>query len=262
MKHSQNPKQLASAIENLENLKAKFDQKKPLIFLDFDGTLAPIVENHEDAKMDEETREIVQQLSKKYAIAVVSGRGLSDVREKVGLLDIFYAGSHGFEIAGPNNFKKENEEAQKMLPIFDEVEEILQKKLSEINGVRFERKKFTLAIHYRQVAEKEVSKFHSLIENVVKNYPKLHKGDGKKVVEIKPNIDWHKGKAVNFLRKELSYEKNPFSIYLGDDTTDEDAFREMENGLGILVGEHGHDSYADYRVENITEVKKFLKALL
>ncbi|WBL22800.1 trehalose-phosphatase [Zunongwangia sp. HRR-M8] len=262
MKQSQDPKKLPSAIENLEVLKEKFSTNKPLIFLDFDGTLAPIVENHEDAGMDNETKEIVKQLSENYAIAVVSGRGLSDVRNKVGLKDIYYAGSHGFEIAGPKNFEKDNEEAQKMLPVFDKVEEKLQEKLSAIKGVRFERKKFTLAIHYRQVSEEKISEFHSIIENVVSNYSNLHKGDGKKVVEIKPNIDWHKGKAVNFLRKELSTATNPFSIYLGDDTTDEDAFREMENGYGILVGEHGNDSYADYRVENITEVKRFLKELL
>ncbi|SFB85591.1 trehalose 6-phosphate phosphatase [Zunongwangia mangrovi] len=262
MKTLQDPKQLDPAIENLEELQSKFSKNKPLIFLDFDGTLAPIVENHEDAGMDDETRKIVKKLSQKYAIAVVSGRGLSDVREKVGLTDIYYAGSHGFEIAGPNNFEKDNEEAEKMLPVFNEIEEKLQQKLKVIDGVRFERKKFTLAIHYRQVAEEKVSEFHKIIENEVENYPKLHKGDGKKVVEIKPNIDWHKGKAVNFLRKELSEEENPFSIYLGDDTTDEDAFREMENGIGILVGEHANDSYADYRVENIEEVKQFLNALL
>ncbi|WP_272957464.1 trehalose-phosphatase [Zunongwangia profunda] len=262
MKTLQDPKQLDSAIKNLEEIQLKFSKNKPLIFLDFDGTLAPIVENHEDAGMDDETREIVKQLSNKYAIAVVSGRGLSDVRNKVGLPDIYYAGSHGFEIAGPNNFEKDNEEAKKMLPVFTQIEQTLRQELNKIDGVRFERKKFTLAIHYRQVAEEKISEFHNIIENVVENYPDLHKGDGKKVVEIKPNIDWHKGKAVNFLRKELSTHKNPFSIYLGDDTTDEDAFREMENGIGILVGEHGNDSYADYRIENIEEVKQFLSALL
>ncbi|MCL6219495.1 trehalose-phosphatase [Zunongwangia pacifica] len=262
MKTLRDPKLLDSAIENLEELQSKFSHNKPLIFLDFDGTLAPIVENHEDAGMDEETKKIVNELSNNYAIAVVSGRGLSDVRDKVGLADIYYAGSHGFEIAGPNNFEKDNEEAEKMLPVFDEIEQKLQQELNDIEGVRFERKKFTLAIHYRQVTQEKISAFHNIIENTIANYPKLHKGDGKKVVEIKPNIDWHKGKAVNFLRKELSDQENPFSIYLGDDTTDEDAFREMENGIGILVGEHGNDSYADYRLESITQVKQFLKALL
>ena len=262
MKILQDPRQLDSAIEHLEEIQLKFSKNKPLIFLDFDGTLAPIVENHEDAGMDDETRKIVKQLSNKYSIAVVSGRGLSDVRDKVGLLDIYYAGSHGFEIAGPNNFEKDNEEAKKMLPVFNQIEQKLQQELNKIDGVRFERKKFTLAIHYRQIAEGKISEFHNIIENVVENYPGLHKGDGKKVVEIKPNIDWHKGKAVNFLRKELSEHENPFSIYLGDDTTDEDAFREMENGIGILVGEHGNDSYADYRIENIEGVKQFLSALL
>ena len=163
MKHSQDPEKLPSAIKTLGTLKDQFSKNKPLIFLDFDGTLAPIVENHEDAGMDDETREIVKQLSNKYAIAVVSGRGLSDVRDKVGLPDIYYAGSHGFEIAGPNNFEKDNEEAKKMLPVFTQIEQKLRQELNKIDGVRFERKKFTLAIHYRQVAEAKISEFHNLL---------------------------------------------------------------------------------------------------
>ncbi|MDX1603191.1 MAG: trehalose-phosphatase, partial [Salinimicrobium sediminis] len=81
-------------------------------------------------------------------------------------------------------------------------------------------------------------------------------------IEIRPDIDWDKGKAVEFLKKELSDQKDPFSIYVGDDVTDEDAFREVRHGLGILVGEHSQKTYADYSLKDLDEVKIFFRNLL
>ncbi|MDT0688084.1 trehalose-phosphatase [Autumnicola psychrophila] len=254
--------QLPSALKKAEELKKEFSDKKALLFLDFDGTLAPIVENHEDAAISEEMRDLVQQLSKVYPTAVVSGRGMKDVNQRVNLPELYYAGSHGFEISGPNNFLKENDEAQKVLPIFDKIEPILKEKLKDINGVDFERKKFTLAIHYRKVDENRTSEVHTRVSEVLKDYPQLLKADGKKVIEVRPAIDWHKGKAVEFLKEHLGEKNQKFSVYIGDDVTDEDAFKYVDNGIGILVSEHGNKTYADYSLENIDEVKEFFQLLL
>ncbi|MDT0645836.1 trehalose-phosphatase [Zunongwangia sp. F260] len=253
---------LPSALKNAEELKKEFRDKKALLFLDFDGTLAPIVENHEDAAISEEMRDLVQQLSKVYPTAVVSGRGMKDVNQRVNLPELYYAGSHGFEISGPGNFLKENDEAQKVLPIFDKIQPILKQKLKDINGVDFERKKFTLAIHYRKVDENFTSEVHTRVSEVLKDYPELLKADGKKVIEVRPAIDWHKGKAVEFLKEQLGEKDQKFSVYIGDDVTDEDAFKYVDNGLGILVGDHGNKTYADYSLENIDEVKEFFQLLL
>ena len=256
------PADLSSALDHYSEIREKFDQEKPLLFLDFDGTLAPIVEHHEDAGITSEMRSLIKELAKEFPLAVVSGRGLADVRTRVELQDIYYAGSHGYEISGPNGFSKDNEEAVKVLPVFEAIEPLLKEQLKDISGVDFERKKYTLAIHYRQVAGDREGEVHRVVSEVLKDYPEVTKAEGKKVIEIRPAINWHKGRAVEFLKKELSRKEDPFSIYIGDDVTDEDAFRHVNNNLGILVGEHGQQTYADYRLENIGEVEQFFKRLL
>lgn len=259
---ARNPSALASALKCFGQLFETFRNQYPLLFLDFDGTLSPIVEHHEDAVISEEMRELVHDLSKKFPVAVVSGRGLADVKKRVGLPEIYYAGSHGFEISGPKGFSRDHEEAVKVVPVFEEIEPILREKLKHIEGVDFERKKFTLAVHYRQVQEQLEPKVHEIVSEVLKDHPQVLPAGGKKVIEIRPAIDWDKGKAVEFLKKEISADENPFSVYLGDDVTDEDAFGYVSNGIGILVGEHGQDTYAEYHLENIDQVAQFFKKLL
>ena len=261
-KTEKKPADLPSALKNFDEVTNNFKGDNPLLFLDFDGTLAPIVEHHEDAAISEEMRILVENLAQKFPLAVVSGRGLDDVKKRVNLPNLYYAGSHGFEISGPNGFSKDHEEAVKVIPIFDEIEPLLKKKLQNIGGVDFERKKFTLAIHYRQVMEAEEQNVHSEVSKLLTKYPEVMKSDGKKVIEIRPAIDWHKGRAVEFLKNVLSKADNPFSIYVGDDVTDEDAFEYVKNGLGILVEEHGRHTYADYRVEDLEEVKLLFRKLL
>lgn len=259
----QNARELPSALEFFPDIISGLKNNgEPLIFLDFDGTLAPIVDHHADAAISEEMKAIVKQLAIKYPLAIVSGRGLADVSQKAGIQNIYYAGSHGFEISGPNGFKKEHEEAIKVLPVFEEIEPILKHRLKDIPGVDFERKKFTLAIHYRQVQESREDEVQENVLEIVEKYPELSRTSGKKVIEIRPAFDWHKGKAVEFLKKTLSKQENPMSIYIGDDVTDEDAFSYVSNSLGIIVGEHGEKTRADYKVENIEEVKIFLARLL
>ncbi len=261
-KKSKDPKVLPSALKCFGQLSGNFQGEAPLLFLDFDGTLSPIVEHHNDAEISDEMRNLVEELAEKYPVAVVSGRGLVDVRKRVGLPEIFYAGSHGFEIAGPNGFSRDHEEAVKVIPVFNEIEPILKEKLANIVGVDFERKKFTLAIHYRQVKPEQEQEVHSIVEAVLNDHPQVSAAGGKKVIEIRPAIDWHKGRAVEFLKKELSRKKDAFSIYVGDDVTDEDAFHYVGNGLGILVGDHGRETYADYRLEDLEQVKQFFIKML
>lgn len=256
------PADLPSALNNFQKVQEAFPESGPLLFLDFDGTLAPIVEHHDDAAISDEMRSLVKKLSQKFPLAVVSGRGLSDVKKRVDLPELYYAGSHGFEISGPNGFSKDHEEAVKVIPVFNEIEPLLKDKLKDIPGVDFERKKFTLAIHYRQVPAAQEEEVHAVVSKVLEDHKQVTKADGKKVIEIRPAIDWHKGRAVEFLKKQLSKEENTFSVYVGDDVTDEDAFEFVSNGLGVLVGEHGRHTFADYSLTDLEEVKSFFRKLL
>ena len=261
-KQPREPKDIPSALESFKKISEKIRQQKPMLFLDFDGTLAPIVEHHNDAAISEEMKALVRELAKVYPVAVISGRGMADVKQRMDLPDLYYAGSHGYEISGPNGFFKENEEAQQVLPLFDDLEPLLKTELKDIRGVDFERKKFTLAVHYRQVAQEQEQRVHEVVRKALEQYSELTGAGGKKVIEIRPAIDWHKGKAVEFLKRELSDERDPFSIYVGDDVTDEDAFREVVHGLGILVGEHSQQTFADYSLKDLEEVKILFKNLI
>lgn len=261
-KKGRRPEELPSALINFPEIEEEYGQEKPMLFLDFDGTLAPIVEHHTDAAISEEMRDLVKELAERYPVAVISGRGMADVIKRMDLPNLYYAGSHGYEISGPHGFFKENEEAQQVLPLFDEIEPVLKEQLQDIQGVDFERKKFTLAIHYRQVNPEDEKAVHEKVKKVLKDYPRLTAAAGKKVVEIRPDIDWHKGKAVEFLKREISGQKDTFSIYLGDDVTDEDAFREVQHGIGVLVGEHSEATFADYALQDLEEVKSFFRKLI
>jgi trehalose-phosphatase len=188
---------------------------------------------------------------------------LSDVQQKVGMKDIYYAGSHGFEISGPRNFQWENKDVREILPVLDKIDSAIQKRTDHIKGVRLERKKYSIAVHYRQVEDREQSEIVDIIKGVALESEGIKIREGKKVIELQPDVDWDKGNAVEVLLREMrSYNKNILPVYLGDDLTDEDAFAVLPSGIKVLVGDHGAKTRADYHLNNTTEVKKFLQKLL
>jgi alpha,alpha-trehalase len=256
---------LPSAIGHVDEIIEKIGDDKPVIFLDYDGTLTPIVRKPEDAILCEEGRRIVKDLANDIPVAIVSGRGLKDVRKRVKVDRLYYAGSHGFEIAGPGGSRVAHEFGSEFIPVLDEAEKRLKKELEPIQGSRIERKKYSIAIHYREVADKDTDKVTAAVEKVHSSFPKLRKSHGKKVFELQPNLDWHKGKAVRWLLDNaiaLKKEK-PFPIYIGDDVTDEDAFRELcKDGVGIIVDDGiPRKTDAQYCLHDPDEVFKFLRHL-
>ena len=234
---------------------------RPLsVFLDYDGTLSPIVEDYRNATIPEQTRSAVARLSERYPVAVISGRDLDDVRERVGLEDIIYAGSHGFDIAGPDGLEERPDEAEGFLGPLQEADEALRDSLSEIRGADVERKTFSIAVHYRRVAEKDVEKIEDIIDEIVGRQHKLSKRRGKKVFEIHPRADWDKGSAVEWLLAHTRLgENNALALYLGDDLTDEDAFGAL-SGTGVCFAVRGdrRTTLADYALENTDDVRRFV----
>lgn len=257
--------ELPSAIEQIDTIREKLSGRAPVLFLDYDGTLTPIVNQPEDAILSEEMKQLLRQAAKEAKVAVVSGRDKRDVEQRVGLKELYYAGSHGFEASGPEGLHFEYEKGKEILPVLDEAEEILQQHLKQVEGVRVERKRFAIAVHYRNVAEENEGRVKQKAEEILEEYPQLKKGLGKKIVEFKPRLDWHKGKAVNWLLNKLQGEdQEMIPVYIGDDITDEDAFEQVrqENGIGILVGDHGELTQARYRLADVDEVKTFLSKFL
>ena len=251
--------ELPDALNQINQIVKDWSGKKIFLFLDYDGTLSPIVEEFDKAFLSDDMRKVINEVSKLCQTAIVSGRGMDDVKKRVKIEDLYYAGSHGFEISGPNNFYYEIEKARKLIPALDNIEKELRQTFIHVEGVKFERKKFALAVHYRQAPVEEESNIKQRVNKLVENYPGIVQGKGKKVIEIKPNVYWHKGKALNHLLGVLNDKNEPsYVIYIGDDITDEDAFLHIRQGSGILVGSHGERTFAKYHLSDVEAVKKFL----
>jgi trehalose 6-phosphate phosphatase len=126
-----------------------------------------------------------------------------------------------------------------------------------------ERKHFSVAAHYRNVNENDALRVALAVDTVAAKHRELRRIDGKKVYELLPDIDWNKGKAVLWLLETLGLEgRNTLPIYIGDDRTDEDAFRALEKrGVAILVSEQPQATAARYSLKNSDEVECFLRAL-
>ena len=250
--------------ESLDEIKTRLDGKTLVVFLDYDGTLTPIVATPDLAIISDEMRSVVKELSKKIKVAIVSGRATDDVKAKAKIDGIFYAGSHGFEINYPSGEIKINEEAQAIRPMIDEVQQKLAEKVKDIKGALIENVKYTVSAHYRLVSDEDFPRFEKEVDDILNQYPQFRKTSGKKVFEIRPRIDWHKGKAVDWIMNIFEKEQqNILPVYLGDDTTDEDAFKALkEKGFGILVAIAERDTEAEYIVKNPEEVKKVLQTFI
>lgn len=249
-----------------------FRNKFVYLFLDYDGTLTPISETPDRAATPKGTKSILNRLSKEpnIKVAVVSGRSLNDIRKKVGLAgNMIYVGNHGFEIKGPKiNFKSP-------VPVryrkdLEEIKKKLKRSLSGIKGAIIEDKWFSISLHYRLAAKKDIQRiktefYAATIVYEVRNSITVR--TGKKMLEIRPPVEWDKGKVVLWLlarrRFVLKNKKiNLLPVYIGDDVTDEDAFGALKNrGLTVRVGKL-KSSKALYYLKNTGEVTEFLKEIL
>jgi alpha,alpha-trehalase len=256
---------LLSALEHVQEI-AGARQRALAVFLDYDGTLTPIVSHPENAWLSDSMRQTLRELAARAPVAILSGRDLGDVRRRVGIDAIIYAGSHGFDIAGPRGLQRQM--ATEFLPDLDVAEKELRDVLDGIPGALVERKSFSIAAHYRNVNENYVAEVKRLVDAAAARHPELRRIDGKKVYELLPGIDWDKGKAVLWLLRALDLESRSGGIrpiYIGDDRTDEDAFRVLEleqRGVGIVVTGHPRRSAARYMLADSSEVELFLRSLI
>jgi alpha,alpha-trehalase len=250
---------IPSALEHAQEIAGR--GRRLAIFLDYDGTLTPIVGQPEQAVLSDSTRTVLRALAAKVPVAILSGRDLEDVQRHVNVEGVIYAGSHGFDIAGPHGLRKQV--ATELVGILDDAEKELWKKLADVPGALVERKRFSIAAHYRNVKENDVPEVRQAVGKVAARHRELRRIDGKKVYELLPDIDWNKGKAVLWLLETLGFEHGEVrSIYIGDDRTDEDAFRALRQpGVGILVSEEQRPTAARYALKDPAEVERFLRKL-
>jgi alpha,alpha-trehalase len=234
------------------------------MFFDYDGTLTPIVSQPEDAILSDPMREALAQLSQLCTVAIVSGRDRVDVEPLVSLDELVYAGSHGFDIKGPAGLRMEHEGGRQVLADLDRAERELNERLKKVRGARVERKRFAIANHYRNVAEADVPQMEQAVREVLGKHDRLRMSGGKKVYELRPDIDWDKGRAVLWLMKALGLSADEtLAFYVGDDVTDEDAFRALAaQGVGVVVGAPTYRTHAAYRLHDTDEVQTFLESMI
>lgn len=254
---------LPLALEHLNEIIAVLGNRRPVVCLDYDGTLTPIAERPEDAVLSPGMRETVRTLASVCTVAIISGRDLTDVRALVALEHVMYAGSHGFDILGLNGEDLSPPEAMGFLDDLDSAERQLQAGLESIPGARVERKRYSVAVHYRRVSEDAVIRVEAAVDEVLAAHPRLRKRGGKKIFELQPDLDWHKGKAVDQLLKTVRRTRKAVGLlYIGDDLTDEDAFGELEgHGIGILVRDEPRPTKACYALDDTSQVQGFLTSL-
>ena len=233
--------------------------------LDYDGTLTPIVDRPEQATLSADMRSLLTQLADCCTLAIVSGRDRQDVQDMVRLDNLIYAGSHGFDITGPDGLHLQHEEATRSLPDLDRAGRQLHERLSHIEGVFIERKRFAMAVHVRLVADKDLGSVEEAVKQIRQRFPSLRLMRGKKVLELQPDVVWDKGQAILWLREALGLDRSQVvTFYIGDDVTDEDAFRAVSEGgfgLGIRVDSPIAESHAHYALRDCDEVREFLIVL-
>ena len=251
---------IPSALEHVQETARS--SNRLAVFLDYDGTLTPIVSHPEDAWLSDSMRQTLISLAARVPVAILSGRDLDDVRGRVLVDGIVYAGSHGFDIAGAGGLRRELGAAY--LSVLQAAETELREALDDIPGAQLERKHFSVAAHYRNVNQNDAFRVTQAVDEVGGRHRELRRVDGKKVYELLPDIDWNKGKAVLWLLESLGLDRsNVLPIYIGDDRTDEDAFRALEKrGVAILISEHPQLTTANYCLNNPEEVERFLGELI
>jgi trehalose 6-phosphate phosphatase len=259
---------LQDALELVDQLRtARAAAGLVLLGLDFDGTLAPIVPRPEDAALPAALRPLLHALAARpdTVIALVSGRGLRDLADRVAMPDIYYAGNHGLEIEGPG-VHRVHEAARAAADLMAATARRLETELAAVAGVIVEDKGLTLSVHYRLVGDDATAgRVRDVVRACTAGAAGIRITHGKKVVEIRPDVDWHKGRALDFLRASLTADHpGAPTVFVGDDRTDEDAFRAVgDDGWGIIVGDPPPpDTAARAALPSTAAVAEFLRRLL
>lgn len=232
------------------------------VFLDYDGTLVGLRSRPEFACLSFRRRGLLESLGKTAVVAVVTGRSLAEARRLVGLPLLAYIGNHGMEI-GHGTRTWVHPEAEKARPDLAAVLKRIRARTTDLAGVIVEDKGLTAGIHYRLLDRPRVCRLKGIVqEELERRGPALKTTCGKKVIEIRPNIDWDKGRGVLEFMRWFGPSAGRRLIYIGDDRTDEDAFRALRRiGATVRVGA-ATESAAEFRLCGVGGVWSLLKDLV
>jgi len=252
--------------QGLENLDAGFFSRTPrLLSLDFDGTLAPIAPTPSSVRLPVKSREILWALSllPETKVAILSGRSLPDLRERVGVSGLVLAGNHGLDFS-PLAAGWSISEFSGWTRQVSQVRSRLEPLLRHWPGAILEAKGPDLSLHYRLMEPARAERLIPQALGALEGLPVVSRR-GKCVLEIRPEGAPGKGEAlVRMANRYLGRKKGWCCVHVGDDDTDEEAFSALRRmgggGLGLKVGEG--PTLAHYRLAGLSEVHRFLNLFL
>ena len=247
---------------DLDRISQRIDQADHiLVALDYDGTIAPIAETPEAARVEPETESVLHELaaSARVSLAIVSGRSLSDLRQRLPIAGVIHIGNHGLEIEGAGvSFVHQG--ASLLRRVIDLACWDLEAALQSVRGVQIERKGLTATVHYRQAPADLAEWIHLTVHAAVQPYgTQVAVAPALLAWEIRPNLPWNKGSALRFVFGRMRALR-PALVCAGDDATDEDMFDVIPGAISIRVGNPGN-TRARYFVNGPQEMQRFLEIL-
>lgn len=255
-----NVDQLPSALTSFSSMENIIGRRKIGFFLDFDGTLAPITSHPDLADLPAESRPILENLQQRHLVCVLSGRSLPDLKRRVGLSGLFYAGDHGYRISGPPGSGLDLRLGDEFRNDLESAGRRLRDALGSTHGVVLEMKELSLSVHYRLAGMKDEALIGKVVKEVAAGYPSLRVTAGKCVHELRPKLDWGKGDALLWIVSHLGCSREELCpVVIGDDLTDEDMFEAAAGwGVCVIVGAARRPTSAAFRLINTEEVADFL----
>jgi trehalose 6-phosphate phosphatase len=238
-----------------------------VLLLDFDGTLAEFNPDPAAPELTPERWELLSRISREpgVTLGIVSGRRLDDLRARTRLPDhVYHAGLHGLEIEIDGN-RTTHPDLSSAEARVEGLAASLRRLLAEFPDAFIEDKGASVAVHTRRLPQEQHERVFARAD--VLAVPWIAEGhvrrlEGNAVVEYLPNISGHKGEATNWITAsvELKFSRRAWVAYIGDDITDEDAFRAIDCGIGVLVGLR--PTSATYKLDGIVDVDRFLRWLV
>ncbi len=232
-----------------------------VILLDYDGTLVSLVSRPELALLSSRRRAFLEALGRTAVVAVVTGRSLAEARRLVGLSSFAYIGNHGLEISYKGRSWVHPVAKQRRGDLAAVLRRI-RTRTADLAGVVVEDKRLTAGIHYRLLQRAHIGRLARIVhEEIERRGTGLKVTRGKKVFEIRPKVDWDKGRGTLEFLSWLGPALDRRLIYIGDDRTDEDAFRALR-GIGTTVRVGGRArSLAEFRLPGVGRVWALLKTI-
>lgn len=256
--------EMADALESYGEIAVLASTRQPILLLDFDGTLSEIVDDPDVARLAPDTATTLESLTAHCPVGLISGRSLADIRDRVGVSGLWYGGSHGVDLVSPDGDHFQNSDVAAAIEDLESATSELTALFGDVEGILLEDKHFAVAVHYRNAAPAQVDAVTAAVRTIGQRLH-LRVTAGRMVIELRPEVDWHKGKALDWITSQIGSDGLALPIYIGDDTSDEDAFDAIRHkGIGIAVRQDDTEdrrSSARYSLADPAAVHAFLDKL-